>query len=60
MKNFHKPDFISLIQKYICTRNTIKFLNRDFIKAVRGGSMKLFHKILLFLGTASLNMKTIF
>ena len=34
-----QPDFISLIQKYICTRNTVKFLNKDFIKAVRGGGV---------------------
>ena len=27
-------DFISLIQRYICTRNTVKFLNKDFIKSV--------------------------
>ena len=44
MKLFHKrgggggqPDFISLIQNYICTQNTVKILNKDFIKAVRGG-----------------------
>ena len=46
-----QPDFISLIQNYICTRNTVKILNKDFIKAVRGGGhrfMKLFHKIPLF------------
>ena len=56
MKLFHKrgggqPDFISLIQNYICTQNTVKILNKDFIKAVRGGGhrfMKLFHKIPLF------------
>ena len=59
MKTFHKregggqPDFISLIQKPICTRNTVRFLNKDFIKAVRGGGhrfVKLFHKIPFFLG----------
>ena len=59
MKLFHKrggrgqPDFISLIQNYICTRNTVKILNKDFIKAVRGGGghrfMKVFHKIPVFL-----------
>ena len=32
-----QPDFISLIQNYICTQNTVKILNTDFIKAVRGG-----------------------
>ena len=41
-----------------CTRNTVKILNKDFIKAVRGGHrfMKLFHKIPLFLGKASLTV----
>ena len=32
-----QPDFISVIQNYICTQNTVKILNKDFIKAVRGG-----------------------
>ena len=32
-----QTDFISPIQKYICTRNTVKFLYKDFIKAVQGG-----------------------
>ena len=32
-----QPDFISLIQKYIdVLKNTVKFLNKDFIKAVGG------------------------
>ena len=32
-----QPDFISLIQNYIhVLRNTVKFLNKDLIKAVRG------------------------
>ena len=58
MKKIHKregggqPDFISLIQKYICTRNTVKFLNKVFIKAVRGGGghrfLKFFYKIPFF------------
>ena len=30
-------EFISLVQNYICTQNTFKILNKDFIKALRGG-----------------------
>ena len=37
-----QPDFISLIQNYICTRNTVKILNKDFIKAVRGGGLPFY------------------
>ena len=48
-----QPDFISLIQKPICTRNTVRFLNKDFIEAVRGGGghnfVKFFKKIPFFL-----------
>ena len=62
MKNFHKRggggrvNRISylLFRTVNVLRNTVKVLNKDFIKAVRGGGghrfMKLFHKIPLFSG----------
>ena len=58
MKTFHKRgggvNRISylLFRTVNVLRNTVKVLNKDFIKAVRGGGghrfMKLFHKIPFF------------
>ena len=41
-----------LFRNIYVLRNAVQFLNKDFIKAVQGGSpfLKLFHKILLFWG----------
>ena len=59
MKLFRKgwggqPDFISLIQKYICTQKYGLSSESGFHRSSTGGKdhrfMKLFHKILLFSG----------
>ena len=69
MKNFHKRggagvnriSYLLFRNTYVL-RNTVKFLNKDFIKLSTGGGhrlMKLFHKILLFWGDASLMLMII-
>ena len=50
-------EFISLVHNYICTQNTFKILNKDFIKALRGGVTVLwnfFIKCRFFMVNASL------